>query len=104
MALANSRKIKVNGLTYEWRISGPKDRYRTGWTPGQLTLLLLLTIPGSRVRRILCNSKHWTTEHSIHWDDGYSGAPEHKIPFGPAQVRQVIEEKSLTDWTYTEQV
>lgn len=103
MALAHSRKLVVGGVQYSWQILGEKDNYRRGWTPGHLRLTLQAET--GPVRQFDCESKHWTSEHSQEWTDpGIFTVPAHKVPFGPSQVRQVIEGLPLLNWTVAERV
>lgn len=102
MALPHARKLVVGGVSYEWAIKAPKDRYNLGWTPSPLRLLL--KPEAGSLRTFECSSKHWTQAHEQDWGDLSGFAPAHKVPFGPGQVRQVIEGLPLLDWVVIEQV
>jgi hypothetical protein len=106
MAIAHARTLVIGDATYQWKIRAPKNRYHLDCTPGRLTLI----IQGQGAYRkragvFACYSKHWTAEYQQAWDDFDSVClvPEHKVPFGPGQVREVIdaglESCNLENWT-----
>jgi hypothetical protein len=108
MAIAHARTLVVGGATYQWKIQAPKNRYNLDCTPGRLTLIIQGQGEHRKQRGIFaCRSKLWTAEFQQAWDDFDSSClvPEHKVPFGPGQVREVIDagltDCVLDDWVVT---
>lgn len=104
MAISKARTLTVGTKRYQWKVLPTKDRYTLGWTPGNITVIIRSEGVDARM---LCRSKHWTDQHeemfyggATHWSP-----PAHKVPFGPRQVRQLIDEglkgSDLIDWTVT---
>jgi hypothetical protein len=105
MAFAHSRKIIVDGKAYRYRLDGwAYDRYGLGWTPGTLTLLFQEEDGIRKFSRYECKSKHWTSAHAEIATEGPrcgSLAPDHKVPFPPSVVANVIRHgfaAELVDW------
>ena len=106
MTLPKGHNITVNGKSYRWLIKAlSEDRFGLGWTPPSL----LLTVQSStgELQQFDCSSRSWTSDHTTYYFDGpgrSNWAPAHKVTFGPAQVREVIEAGSncvscmLPDW------
>ena len=101
MTLPKARLIVVEGTSYEWLIKGyPKDRYNLGWTAP--VLQLTVKAQDGSLAQYRCQSKHWTAEHDAAYLDepAYFAGVDHKIPFGPSQVKEVIQgNHDLKDWT-----
>jgi hypothetical protein len=96
MALHKGRKLEFMGTTYHWAIT-PRTK---GWTPKVLKLTIQ-DLSGGAATQFTCTSRRWTDQDEYDQFEG-GAAFNHKVPFGPGHVRQIIEHGpegcNLDDW------
>lgn len=81
MALSKSRKIIINNIEYEYKLSGGKSRY-IGDTGFSITLTVIIN---NEKKQVVFKSKKWT-------EDMVEGLESHKNSFTPKDVSLVIKE------------
>lgn len=91
MALGKSRKIVVDGVTYQWRAKFADKRLKH-WSPATVNLVVMS--PQGSVLKTQLRSLLWTDEHEHNTDV----APEHVASFYPYDVVTCIREAVALGW------